>query len=114
VAAADRVAVADNLFAAGETVLAADIYRQVAVQEISRDEAAWVQFQLANCERRLGRLDEARKRYRRLVADPTIEWQDIAKWWLNALDEQDALAREHLRLSTLIRQLETANAPVKP
>jgi hypothetical protein len=110
VSAQDRVAVADNLFAGGETILAADIYRQIKLKDLTHDEVTWVEFQMANCDRRLGKRDDARKRYRRLVSDSSIPWvQDVAKWWLDALDQEDALHKEHLRLSDAIQQLKKAD-----
>jgi hypothetical protein len=113
--AIDRVYVADNLFAAGEYALANDIYLQVDRRSISGDEAGWVEFQLANCSRRLGRIDDAKKRYRRVVADPTLGWlQDLAKWRLDAIDEAEQLVKEHGRLDAAIRQYtEVVNAPAK-
>jgi hypothetical protein len=113
--AIDRVYVADNLFAAGEYALANDIYLQVDRRSISGDEAGWVEFQLANCSRRLGCLDDAKKRYRRVVADPTLGWlQDLAKWRLDAIDEAEQLVKEHARLDAAIRQYtEVVNAPAK-
>ncbi|QDT53800.1 hypothetical protein Pan44_18240 [Caulifigura coniformis] len=105
VSALDRVYVADNLFAAGEYVLADEIYQQVDRKAISGNESGWVEFQLANCSRRLGRIDDARKRYRRIVADPTLGWlQDMAKWRLDAIDEREQLVKEHARLDAAIRQ----------
>jgi hypothetical protein len=111
--AIDRVYVADNLFAAGEYALANDIYLQVDRRSISGDESGWVEFQLANCGRRLGRLDDAKKRYRRVVADPTLGWlQDMAKWRLDAIDEREQLVREHARLDAAIKQYtEAPSAP---
>jgi len=114
VAPQDRIAVGDNLFAAGETVLANEVYRQVPIKQLTRDEAAWVDFQIANCERRLGKIDDAKKRYRRLVADPTIAWQELAKWWLDALDEQETLKKEHERLEVVIREIEKATHDDNP
>ncbi len=116
VAAIDRVYVADNLFAAGEYMLANEIYEQVDRKAISQDEAGWVEFQLANCSRRLGRIDDAKKRYRRVVADPTLGWlQDMAKWRLDAIDEREQLVKEHARLEAAIRAMsETSHAPAKP
>jgi hypothetical protein len=105
VAAVDRVHVADNLFAAGEYVLAEEIYSQVDRKAISSDESGWVEFQLANCSRRAGRLDDAKKRYRRVVADPALGWlQNMAKWRLDAIDEREQLIREHSRLEAAIKQ----------
>jgi hypothetical protein len=105
VSAIDRVYVADNLFAAAEYLLANDIYLQVDRRAISGDESGWVEFQLANCSRRLGRLDDAKKRYRRVVSDPTLGWlQDMAKWRLDAIDEREQLVKEHARLDAAIKQ----------
>jgi hypothetical protein len=113
--AIDRVYVADNLFAAGEYALANDIYCQVDRRSISGDESGWVEFQLANCSRRLGRLDDAKKRYRRVVADPTLGWlQDLAKWRLDAIDEREQLVKEHARLEAAIQQsTEVPRVPAK-
>jgi len=115
VSALDRVYVADNLFAAAEFVLADEIYRQVDRRAISGNESGWVEFQLANCSRRLGRIDDAKKRYRRIVADPTLGWlQDMAKWRLDAIDEREQLVKEHARLDAAIRQhTEAPNAATK-
>jgi hypothetical protein len=109
VSSIDRMSVADNLFAAGETLLAADIYRQITLSELPREEVSWIEFQIANCDRRLGKIDEARKRYRRLVGASALDWvQDVAKWWLDALDEEDALKKEHARLAAAIQELQKA------
>ncbi|HVJ86114.1 MAG TPA: hypothetical protein VM452_10750 [Caulifigura sp.] len=115
-AAIDRVHVADNLFAAGEYMLANEIYEQVDRRSISSDESGWVEFQLANSARRLGRMDDAKKRYRRVVADPTLGWlQDMAKWRLDAIDEREQLIKEHARLDAAIKQVsETPRAAAKP
>lgn len=116
VAAIDRVHVADNLFAAAEYVLANEIYEQVDRKSISVDESGWVEFQLANCSRRLGRIDDAKKRYRRVVSDPTLGWlQDMAKWRLDAIDEREQLIKEHSRLEAAIQQFsEVPRAAAKP
>jgi tetratricopeptide (TPR) repeat protein len=116
VAAIDRVHVADNLFAAGEYLLANEIYEQVDRRSVSSDESGWVEFQLANCSRRLGRLDDAKKRYRRVVADPTLGWlQDMAKWRLDAIDEREHLVKDHARLEAAIKQYsEAPRAATKP
>jgi hypothetical protein len=103
----DRVSIADNLFAAGETVTAAQIYREIPLAELTRPEAGWVRFQIANCHRRLGQIDDARKIYRRLVVDPALGWlQELSKWWLDALDQRDALAKDQQRVHELVRQAE--------
>lgn len=113
--AIDRVYVADNLFAAAEYALANDIYLRVDRRSISGDESGWVEFQLANCSRRLGRMDDAKKRYRRVVADPTLGWlQDLAKWRLDAIDEAEQLVKEHARLEAAIQQYtEVSRVPAK-
>ncbi len=115
VAAIDRVHVADNLFAAAEYVLASEIYLQVDRKAISADESGWVEFQLANCSRRLGRIDDAKKRYRRVVSDPTLGWlQDMAKWRLDAIDEREQLMQEHARLEAAIQKwTEAPRAPAQ-
>jgi hypothetical protein len=103
----DRVSIADNLFAAGEIVTAAQIYREIQLKELSRSESGWVRFQIANCHRRLGQTEDARKIYRRLVAEPALGWlQDMSKWWLDALDQRDALLKDQQRIHELVQQAE--------
>jgi hypothetical protein len=112
----DRVSIADNLFAAGETVSAAQIYKEIPLTELSRTESGWVRFQLANCHRRLGQTDDAKKLYRRIVSDPSLGWlQDLSKWWLDALDQRDALTKERQRIHDLVQQAEQVkHAAVAP
>jgi hypothetical protein len=41
------------------------------------------------------------------VADPSLGWlQDLSKWWLDVLDDRDALVQEHQRLKALVQQAE--------
>jgi hypothetical protein len=106
----DRLAVADNLFAAGETILAAEIYKSIKGAKLPRDEVNWIEFQLASCDRRLGRIDDARKRYRKLVGDPsTGRIQDLSKWWLDALDRQETLKKELVAVKALVEQARKVN-----
>lgn len=113
---ADRVSIADNLFAAGETISAAQIYKEIPLTELSRTESGWVRFQLANCHRRLGQIDDAKKLYRRIIVDPSLGWlQDLSKWWLDALDQREVLTKERQRIHDLVQQAEQVkHAAVTP
>lgn len=102
----DRIALADNLYAAGETNLAINVYSEIDVQTLSEVDRSWIQFQLAGCYRRMGDVDEASKHYRKVVAADNSEWMvGMARWWLMALDKRRSMVQEADQWESTIRML---------
>ncbi|MBX3437246.1 MAG: hypothetical protein KF861_07145 [Planctomycetaceae bacterium] len=102
----DRLALADNLYAAGETATALNLYLEIDMKALGLTDRHWVQLQLAGCYRRLGNIEEASKHYRTLVAIEEPVWMaETARWWLMVLDKRKAMLRQTQDLDSLIRQL---------
>ncbi len=93
----DRLGLANNLFATGEYPLALEMYQQTEPAELTAQQSFWVEYQTANCLRRLGNPTEASNRYRKLADHPEAGWlSQQAHWWVETLEK--------------IRSLETALA----
>jgi len=85
--AIDRLGLANNFFAVGEYTLALEMYEQTTGLELSSQQQFWVQYQLANCLRRLGKTAEASNRYRKLASQPEAGWlSQQAQWWVETLE----------------------------
>ncbi|HEX5271926.1 MAG TPA: tetratricopeptide repeat protein [Gemmataceae bacterium] len=82
----DPVAVAQNLFRAGDYEAALDAYRKVPLRGVTGEERAPTLYMIATCLRKLGKPDEAAKVYRDVAAikdDPFVA--DCARWQLDNL-----------------------------
>ena len=83
----DRLGLANNLFAVGEYPLALEMYEQTTGLQLSAQQQFWVEYQLANCLRRLGNPAEASNRYRKLASQPEAGWlSQQAHWWVETLE----------------------------
>ena len=84
----DRLGLANNLFAVAEYPLALEMYQQATGPELSSQQKFWVEYQLANCLRRLGNPAEASNRYRKLASQPEAGWlSQQARWWVETLEQ---------------------------
>ena len=84
----DRLGLANNLFAVGEYPLALEMYQQTDVKSLTSHQHFWVEYQTANCLRRLGKGAEASIRYRRLAEQPEAGWlSQQASWWVETLEK---------------------------
>lgn len=100
----DRLALADNLFGAGKHKLALDIYQNVNPAEISKEELAWIRYQIACCHRKMGDIAKAEEFYRQVVSEPHPANVDAyARWWLKTLETRKDL----LERATQIKELTT-------
>ena len=93
----DRLGLANNLFATGGYPLALEMYQQTPAADLTAPQHFWVEYQTANCLRRLGNLTEATNRYRKLADHAEAGWlSEQAHWWVETLEEicslQKALA----------------------
>lgn len=111
--AIDRIALGDSLFVTGETALALQAYSGVEPAGLSAADRYWIEYQLANCHRKLGNTAEAEKRYRQLAGLIDAGWcARQSRWWLDALAARSALQRDldqiGQTLNTLKAQLDDA------
>jgi hypothetical protein len=91
----DRLALADNLLRSLQLDLALQIYQQLDGELPAPEDQAWIRFQIANCHRLSGRLNEAKKVFRELTNSGREDFPvPLARWWLTAIDRQaDLMAR---------------------
>lgn len=83
----DRIGLANNLYAVGEYQLALEMYQQTEKSSVPPQQQHWLEYQQANCLRRLGQRGEASNRYRRLSQQPGAGWLgEISGWWVTQLE----------------------------
>lgn len=103
----DRLGLADSLFATGQIAAAVRVYSELDAAPLTPDERGWIHFQLAACDRRLGRISTAQQRYRDLLTTGRPDWlMPLARWWLKAIDDRERLAANAAKLKTVVQQLE--------
>ena len=123
----DRLGLANNLFAVGQYPLALEMYQQTATADLTAQQHFWVEYQTANCLRRLGNPTEASNRYRKLAEHPEAGWlSQQAHWWVetlekirsleqaladNALDQHRAALEEVEKATLHIQNRPAAQAP---
>ncbi|MFN9720061.1 MAG: hypothetical protein ACK58L_15290 [Planctomycetota bacterium] len=84
----DRVGLANNLYALGEYPAAHDAYRSVEPEQLTPEQQFWVEYQIANCLRRLGESAAASNQFRKLAAQPEAGWvSEQAAWWVDILEQ---------------------------
>jgi tetratricopeptide (TPR) repeat protein len=103
----DRLALADTLLASGNVAEALGVYTELVKGGQVKADDPWLLFQLAACDRRLGKLDEASDKYRRVVAAEQPEWLiPLARWWLAAIEDRERLTSNSVKLGDLLQQLD--------
>ena len=84
----DRLGLANNLFAVGQYPLALEMYEQASAEILTSHQTFWVEYQTANCLRRLDKKAEASQRYRKLASEPEAGWlSQQAQWWVETLEK---------------------------
>lgn len=99
----DRLALADSLFVSGNNELALELY-----QGLSKSDADWwIRYQMANCLRRLGRWDEAKKLLRE-IADAGVDepWVENAKWLIDIGNRKQSFSTELTTFDRFIKSKE--------
>jgi hypothetical protein len=103
----NRLALGDSLFGTGQTELALQAYDSVEVTKVSAGDRYWIEYQIANCHRRLGNIPEAQKRYRKLAGLVDAGWcAGHARWWLDALDTRAELQKSLATVKTSLKSME--------
>ena len=113
----DRLGLANNLFVVGEYPLALEMYQQAAGATLTPNQDFWVEYQTANCLRRLGNPADASNRYRNLANHPEAGWlSQQANWWVETLEKIRILEKtlsdhsiDHQRAT--IEEVERATPP---
>ncbi len=106
--AIDLVAVAQNLFRAGDYAAALDAYRKVPLRGATGEERAPTLYMIATCLRKLGKRDEAAKVYREVASvkdDPFVA--DCARWQLDSLTWHKEMDGQLAQLRQRRKGLET-------
>jgi hypothetical protein len=103
----NRLALADSLFGSGQIELALQAYNSIELTRLAAADRYWIEYQIANCHRRLGDSPESERRYRRLAGAVDGGWCAAhARWWLDAISTRTALQRD---LQTIQKTLQTIN-----
>jgi hypothetical protein len=102
----DRMGLADNLYQIGELVLALEMYEQIDATELPPEERHWINYQAACCLRKLGRIPEARARYREIAESSDAGWlHQLSLWWLDRITERIALEADLEQLQRIVQEL---------
>jgi len=103
--AINRLALANNLYAAGEIKIALKIYSQLRLESDAKDQA-WVIYQIGHCHRRLGNKPESDQAFRFVAALPNGgRWSQYASWWLNNSDNLVRVDAKSEQLSDAVSRL---------
>lgn len=105
----DRLALANNLYATGQLVLALEMYEQIDQSAVSQQDRYWIEYQLACCLRKLRRIPEAQSRFRRLAAQPEAGvLNEMSRWWLDRITDRAALETDIQRLQKIMDTIREA------
>jgi hypothetical protein len=103
----NRLALGDSLFGTGQTELALQAYSSIELNRLTASDRYWIEYQIANCHRRLGNIPEAQTRYRKLAGLVDAGWcAGHAKWWLDALNTRAALQRDLVAVKNSLKSME--------
>ena len=100
----NQLALANNLYAAGETKIALKMYQKL--RQDSTGDQAWVTYQIAQCHRVLGSKSNSDQAFRIVTAMPnTGRWSEYSKWWLANDESVATLGQQSDQLSTALEEL---------
>jgi len=103
----NRLALGDSLFGTGQTELALQAYSSIELNKLTASDRYWIEYQIANCHRRLGNIPEAQTRYRKLAGLVDAGWcAGHAKWWLDALNTRASLQRDLVAVKNSLKSME--------
>lgn len=103
----NRLALADSLFATGQAELALQAYGSIQLTKLSAVDRYWIEYQIANCHRRLGNTAEAEQRYRALAGLVDGGWcATHARWWLDAISTRTKLQQELTQIRQTLHSVE--------
>lgn len=101
----NRLALANNLYAAGEFKIALQLYQQLQ-QDSTQQDQQWITYQIAQCHRTLGAKENADQAFRIVTAMPDSKrWGDYSKWWLANGDDVSNVKQRSQQLTAAIERL---------
>lgn len=103
----DRLALATSLYGAHDWDGCLHIIAETELTGRSREDQLWAEYLEACCRCKQGQLDESQAIYRRILAEPDAGWiGELARWWLEHLNERTRLKSDLDRLSTTMSNWE--------
>jgi len=88
----DPLALAQSLFRAGEHTAALNAYRKLDKEEQKPEDRIAIQYMMACCLRKLGKMDEASVLYREVANSPGNEFlMENAQWYLRTMKDRNEL-----------------------
>ncbi len=110
----DQMALADSLVLSGNFDLALDIYRRITLTPQIRHDQLWTEYQIASCLRRLGRIDEASKKYREIAnLEHASEIVETSKWWLDHIVKKQQIQNDSQIMRNILKISSRANHEYK-
>ena len=107
----DRMSLANSLFATQQYAECLRILEHVDEATLGPDDLIWKSYVTACCHRGTGNFKEATRLYREIVARPNADWtRDLAKWWLDHLQEKSQLLDRGQQLQATIKRAEEATS----
>jgi TolA-binding protein len=103
----DPLGFANNLYATGEFQLALELYQKIDRSNVGPPDWLWIEYQIANCQRRLGKMAEAERGFRIVTSRDKNSWiGQNARWWLDVGDRTQKLQARILKAQQLLDQLQ--------
>ena len=84
----DRLHLANSLFGSGEFGIALKTYQELFLSNHKSVDRDWVRYQIAACFRRLGNYEAAEKHLRILASRPEAQLPQLARWWLDNIQQR--------------------------
>lgn len=79
--------IAENLYKLGEYKTALEIYKLIEKNRLVKDRKMWIEYQIANCYRKLGFYEEAIKSYRQIQNEfEGTYWGRQAQWYIRDIE----------------------------
>ena len=103
----DRLALANNLFAAGKHAVSLRVYQAIVPETKDAAELAWLHLQIGNIYRHANVVDKSEKHYRMVTGlGVDTPYYEYARWWLTNLEERANLLNQIEELRTAIKSIE--------
>jgi hypothetical protein len=104
----DRFSLAVSLFGSHQWDVCLSVLESLQLDQLPREDQIWSQYMKACCHRHCGSLDEAQRLYRRVLAETDAGWvAELARWWLDNLEEKKRLQQDAQRLAETLKAWET-------